>query len=113
MILKIREIRTTTDINKECVVLEVVSKGNIKGHVLALDIFEHSRVTSNNMRHFVFPDQEVNIGDFVVVSTRYGHTSKQQNKDGSITYFYFWNLHYLICSRQNTVILLQTLETQK
>ena len=113
MILKIREIRSDKDINKECIVLDVTTTGNLKGYILALDIFEHSRVTSNHMRHFVFPDQKVKAGDLIVISTRYGHTTSKEFEDQTTTYFYFWSLNHLICNRQNTAMLLYAYDSQK
>jgi hypothetical protein len=53
-------------------------------------------VSSNPTKVYWFPDQELSMGDTIVLYTNQGTPSQKTNTDGTKIYFYHWGL-------QNTI----------
>jgi len=89
------EIRGVIDygiLDSERVVLDILEDSNI-GHYMLLDTsYTHHNKPSRKIQHtYKFQNQQVKEGDIVILYTKAGKDSIQQNSY-AITYSFYWNL---------------------
>lgn len=92
MRIQIRSIREPGVPEKERLVLDAVQPDDIGHYVVFSTRILPSDAVSVRVRHtFWFPDQRVQPGDVIVLYTKKGRKSERKNKDGSTSYFFYWN----------------------
>lgn len=110
MKIEIDYIKDANDSEKERVVLKVNQPTNLGGYIIAESIQVGENAISSEIKNsYWLPDQELKIGDLVVLYTKKGEKSSVLNKDGSTTYFYYLGLNNPLFSEEKTgVILFET-----
>ncbi len=107
MKIEIDYIKDTNDSEKERVVFKVNQPTNLGGYVIAESVqVGESAISSEIKNPYWLPDQELKIGDLVVLYTKKGEKRSVLNKDGSTTYFYYWGLNKPLSSEEKTCVVL-------
>ncbi len=76
----------------EFVWLKVIAKTNIKGYAIVDRTFDSNEKISNEFRHiFIFPDLEVEKGEWVKLCTGNGTYGKVKSTSGAYIHKLFWN----------------------
>lgn len=107
--VKIQSITDAGVANKERIILTVLSSDNIGSYlVFSTKELEVGRISALPSNVYWFPDQEVRVGDLVVLYTGKGTPSQLINKDGTTSYFYHWGLDRTILNNNaDSVALLK------
>lgn len=93
MKIEIKYIKGFGDPEKERVVFKVNAPTNIGRYVVAESVkVNDSSISSEIKNQYWLPDQDLKIGDLVVLYTKKGEKKSVLNKDGSTTYFFYWGL---------------------
>ena len=80
---------------------------NLGGYVIAESVLVGENAISSEIKNsYWLPDQELKIGDLVVLYTKKGEKRSVLNKDGSTTYFYYWGLNNPLFSEEKTCVVL-------
>lgn len=79
--------------NKERLWLKVLANTSLKYFIVFDTTYTSENAISNIQRHaYWFKPKDVKAGDYVVLYTKQGVPSDQQNNDGSTTHFLYWGL---------------------
>lgn len=107
----IKYIKDFGNPEKERVVLKVNASTNIGQYVVAESVKVNDNAISAEIKNqYWFPDQELKVGDLVVLYTKKGEKKSVLNKDGSTTYFFYWGLENPLSSvKKSCVVLFETL----
>lgn len=109
MKLEIDYIKDIYDSEKERIVFKVNQPTNLGLYVVAESTqVGESSISSDIKNLYWLPDQELNVGDLVVLYTKKGDKRSVLNKDGSTTYFYYWGLEKSSSEEKTCVILFET-----
>lgn len=92
MALVITGIGDKGNLNSERVGFRVTAKGNLKYYVIFSTHFTENGFYNRSKDAYWFAPEDVQTGDKVVLYTRSGSDSFQNNDDGSKTYFKYWGL---------------------
>lgn len=74
---------------------------------------EEGRVTNLNRHSFIFPNLDVNTGDFIVIYTGNGKNNSFRNKRGTTTHALYWGLDVNIWNSSQDSALLVKVEEYK
>lgn len=78
--------------DEERVVLYVLEDCNLNWYLLFDSTYDENGNVSNKHRHmYVFPDQQVKKGDYVLLYTKTGKDHTHVNKVGTTTYNLYWD----------------------
>lgn len=115
MKIEIKYIKDFGDPEKERVVFKVNAPTNIGLYVVAESVKVNDNAISSEIKNqYWLPDQELKIGDLVVLYTKKGERKSVLNKDGSTTYFFYWGLENPLSSvEKSCVVLFETSWTFK
>ena len=76
----------------EFVWLEVIAKTNTKNYAIVDRTFDSKDKISNEFRHiFIFPDLEVEKGEWIILCTGNGTYEKVKSKSNVYVHKLFWN----------------------
>lgn len=93
MNIKISDIKDYGNLDKERVVLNVLSDVDLGKYVLSSTVeLPDNRISANINNIYWLPDQILKTGDMIVIYTKKGERSNRQNEDGTTTYFFYWGL---------------------
>lgn len=111
MKIVIKYIKDFGNPEKERVVLKVNAPTDIGQYVVAESVKVNENAISSEIKNqYWFPDQELKVGDLVVLYTKRGEKKSVLNKDGSTTYFFYWGLENPLSSvEKSCVVLFETL----
>lgn len=106
----IKYIKDFGNPEKERVVFKIDTATNLGFYVVAQSIKVQDNAISSNIKNtYWFPDQELKVGDLVVLYTKKGEKKSVLNKDGSMTYFFYWGLEEPLSSiNKSCVVLFET-----
>lgn len=91
MRVKITSIADRADLNKERIVMKVLSDTDIGGYAVFDAEYQEGIVTTGVQDVFWFPDKKVSAGDFVVLYTKRGKPSEKKLPiRGKTTHFFYW-----------------------
>ena len=115
MNIQIDYISDYGDIEKERIVLKVMSDTDLGKYLLATtNELQDSRISSKIQSVFWLPDQALKTGDRVVIYSKSGLKSNRKNDDGTITYFFYWGLPTSLTTIKDCgVVLFETTWTFK
>lgn len=106
MDLKIREVLDRKTDN-ERLVLDVIKDCRLGRYVVLDTTYDNEGNVSNKNRHvYLFPTQALKKGDLVVLYSKKGENSTIENKNGSISYFYYWGLDSTVWNNEGDEALL-------
>lgn len=110
-LVKIKSIVDPGISNDERVVFKATGSDNL-GLYLAFSTRETKPgfISSSPKNVFWFPDQEVKMGDLVVLYTKQGSSSQRKNTDGSMIYFYYWDINTTMWNNSTDSIALLKIE---
>ena len=93
MNVEIRAVRDKGDLNKERLVIKVLSNDDI-GQYLVLDTtyLPNGRISNKVQHPYWFPDKQVNEGDLVVLYSKVGTNYSKDFEDGTQTHFFYRGL---------------------
>lgn len=107
MKVEIKYIKDFGDPEKERVVFKVNAPTNIGLYVVAESVKVNDNAISSEIKNqYWFPDQNLGIGDLVVLYTKKGEKKSVLNKDGSTTYFFYWGLEKPLSSVDKSCVVL-------
>ncbi len=90
--LKIHSVVNASDPANEFVRLHTDVKINLKGFAVVDRTFDADGKVSNEFRHiYVFPDLEVNPGEWIRLYTGVGKNSTGENGNKEKVHFLYWN----------------------
>lgn len=105
MKIKIENVVDKGNLDRERVLLKVLSNEDLKNYVIMDSTFNSEGDISNTGRHaFKFPMKEVKKGDYICLFTKkMDTTSKSEfaNSIGSITHCFFWNREASVWNKNN------------
>jgi hypothetical protein len=91
MRVKIASIADRADLDKERIVMKVLSDTDIGSYAVFNAEVQNGVVTTGVQDVFWFPDKKVSEGDFVVLYTKRGKQSeKKLHVGGKMTHFFYW-----------------------
>lgn len=100
-------IKDTNDPEKERVVFKVIQPTNLGLYVVAKSVQVGDVSISSVIKNpYWFPDQELKLGDLVVLYTKGGEKRSVLNNDGTTTYFYYWGLDEPLSSIEKACVVL-------
>lgn len=107
MKIEIDYIKDFDDFDKARIVFRVNQVTNLGLYLVA----ESSQVGDNSISSGVknvywLPDQELKLGDLVVLYLKKGEKRSVTNNDGSITYFYYWGLNKTFSPENKSCVVL-------
>lgn len=86
-------IRDAGDIDNERIVFKVTKDTQLGKFLIAESSeLDNSRFSASLKNVYWFPDQDLKVGDVVILYTKKGGRNVIDNEDGSKSYFYYWNL---------------------
>jgi len=92
MSLKIHSVVNASNPENEFVRLHTEVKTNLKGYAIVDRTFDADGKVSNEFRHiYVFPDLEVNPGEWIRLYTGTGKNSTGENGNKEKVHFLYWN----------------------
>ncbi len=93
MKVKILYTKDKDSLDRERIVLKILSRTDIGQYLIADTTYYEDESVSNLLRHiYWFSDKIVHEGDYVVLYTKKGRESKFKNKSGTTTHKFFWGL---------------------
>lgn len=110
MALVITGIGDKGKLTGERVGFRVTSKGNLKYFCVFSTKFTENGFYNRSKDAFWFAPEEVNAGDKVVLYTKSGTDSFQNNDDGTKTYFKYWGLSNPLFTDEKKGIVVAELE---
>jgi len=91
MSLKINSVINAQNPDSEIVWLQASAKINLKGYALVDRTFDEKGKISNEFRHiFIFPDLEINSGEWVRLYTGNGKYSTSKTTKNEIIHNLYW-----------------------
>ena len=107
MNIEILSVKDAGNKEKERVVLNVVKDADLGDFIIATSVATSDDTISPNLKNvYWLPNKNVKAGDLVVVYTKKGKQRKIENKDGSISYFCYWDLADGLDSNEATTVVL-------
>lgn len=107
MNIKISDIKDYGNLEKERIVLNVLSDTDLGKYIIALTEELPDNLISSSIRDaYWLPDQSLKTGDMVVVYTKKGNRSSRKNEDGTTTYFLYWGQNEPLGRNQNNGVVL-------
>lgn len=115
MNIEIVSVKDAGNHDKERVVLNVVKDTDLGDYIIATSTANPDNTISPLIKNvYWLPNQSVKAGDLVVVYTKKGKQGKIENKDGSTSYFCYWDLKDTLSAKDDTtVVLFETTWTNK
>lgn len=115
MNIEIVSIKDSGNLDKERVILNVVKDTDLGDYIIATSKSNSDSTISPMIKNvYWLPNMNVKAGDLVVVYTKNGKQGKIENKDGSVSYFCYWDLKESLSANDNTtVVLFETRWTNK
>lgn len=107
MKLEIAYIKDSGNLEKERTVFRVAQPTNLGLYLVSQSVETSGTTFSSDIKNvYWLPDQELKIGDLVVLYTKKGEKSSTINEDGSTTYFYYWGLDKPLTSIEKSCVVL-------
>jgi hypothetical protein len=106
MNLSIRSFPDSGSIEKERLVLEVLSNTDIGEYIVLCTTVENGIITTNVRNVFWFPDKRAVAGDLVVLYTKAGAMVEKAALDGPRSHFFYWGLSESLWSNPNVSAVL-------
>lgn len=104
MELKVIKVEKENDVER--LVLEVTEDCNLWPYIVFDSTYDNG-VESNLHRHsFIFPNQNVKNGDYILLYTREGESNRYRNRGGTTTWEYFWGLDVNVWNQEEDEVLL-------
>lgn len=101
MKLRISDIRDAGNLDKERVVINVLSATDVGRFLLLQTGLKDSGTVTNKVRFaFWFPDKKVSAGDFVILYTKKGSNTEAPFKEVK-SHFFYWGLEDSIWATPN------------
>jgi hypothetical protein len=92
MSLTIYSVKNSNNPDDEIVRFQTSKRINLKGYALVDRTFDADGDISNEFRHiFIFPDLEVQPGEFVRLYTGKGEYKKGNHSNGHVIHYLYWN----------------------
>lgn len=115
MKIEITSYKDLGDKDKERIILTVKEKIELGNCIIATTtVNDNDTISADITNVYWLPNQEVKVGDLVVIYTKSGAKRKIENEDGSTSYFFYWGLPNPLMSLKNsTVVLFETTWTNK
>ena len=93
MKLTVVKVKEHGSLKNERIILKAISDVDVGSYMIADTTYIKENEVSNKLRHtFWLPDKVINKNDLVVIYTKVGKDSVNNNKSGSKTYFFYWGL---------------------
>lgn len=94
MNIAIDYIKDSGNLDKERIVFSVIANGQLGKYLMAeSEMLEGARFSAQIHNTYWFPDQEIMVGDRIVLYTKIGTPNVTENEDGSKIYFFYWGLN--------------------
>lgn len=77
---------------KERIILNALTDGDIGRHAIFLAKKNQTGITNAIENVYWFPDKKIQAGDLVVLYTNEGFQSETHNNNGTTTHFFHWGL---------------------
>lgn len=104
--MEIKVIKVEKKNDDERLVLEVTEDCNLWPYIVFDSTFNNG-VGSNLHRHsFIFPNQNVSNGDFILLYTGEGDSNHYRNRAGTTTWEFFWGLDVNVWNQEEDEVLL-------
>lgn len=93
MHIQIIKVKDAGDLDNERIIFKATKSCNINWYVLFDSTYESDGTPSNLWRHlYIFPDLEVEEGDFIWLYTKKGQNRQRTNNSQTTTHELFWGL---------------------
>lgn len=90
---KIRGLREPGNLEKERVTIEILEDGDAGKLIITSTIQKGPDNVSPRIKNpYWIPDQEVKMGDLVIVYTKKGQNNVRKNNDDTTSYFFYMGL---------------------
>ena len=106
MKIDIRSILNRGDIERERLILDVLSATDIGDYILLRAGYRGDSVTTGIRNAFWFPYKAVSRGDLIIIFTKSGRERERSRNDGSTVHSYFWGLEKAIWDKGNSAPVL-------
>ena len=98
----------------ECIVFRMLEDSNLSRYILFDNTYDEDGNVSNINRHnFIFPNLNVNKGDFIRIYTKKGERNAFSNKSHTTTYELYWGFdeEYTIWNNPSDVAVIIKIES--
>lgn len=107
MTIEIKYVKDAGNLSKERVILKVNENDDIGRYILFDTTYYDDGSVSNEIRHSIwFPDKTIHAGDLVIAYTKNGKNSQKENKDGTISHFFYLGLGKTIWNKDGDAVVL-------
>lgn len=107
MNLVIDYIRDAGNLDKERIVFKVEGNTQIGRYLIAETYLTEDAMFSSKIQNvYWFPDMELKTGDRIILYTKKGENNMSSNEDGTINYFFYWNLENSHLKSNNPCVVL-------
>ena len=96
MNIRIQTVADKGVLEKERLILRVLSDTDVGEYVLFRAGYRDGSVTTGVRNTLWFPDKAVSKGDLVVVYTKSGRENERRKDDGLMLHFFYWGLNEAI-----------------
>ena len=101
MKIDIQSIADKGNLEKERLILKVITDTNIGDYLVLQTGFNNDEVTIATFQSYWFPYKPVSAGDIVVIYTRSGKENEKELKEGRKAYFFYWGINSAIWNRKD------------
>jgi hypothetical protein len=103
----ISSIADKGDLKNERIGFKVLKDCQLKYFIVFKTTKSNNGFTNSSKNAFWFLPTQVNAGNKIVLYTKKGTNSMKENKDGTLTYFFYWKLETpLFKSDKDKVVLI-------
>lgn len=97
MKLIIKQVKDHGTIKNERIILQAIDNVDVGYYMIADTTYINKDEVSNKLRHtFWMPDKIIKKDDLIVIYTKNGKDSINNNKSGTQTHFFYWGLEKTI-----------------
>ena len=107
MKIEIDYIKDINDSEKARVIFKINQPVNLGSYIVAQSVqVGETSISSKIENAYWLPDQELKLGDLVVLYAKKGEKRSVLNEDGTTTFFYYWGLDKPTLSEEKSCVVL-------
>lgn len=112
--MEIQVVKVDRANENELVVMKVIEDCNLWPFILFDSTFEDGELSNLNRHSYMFPNQDVKTGDFVLLYTHDGQDNHYSNRAGSTTWEFYWGLDVNVWNTdRDEVVLVKSAEVKR
>lgn len=104
--MELKVIKVEKENDDERLVLEVTEDCNLWPYIVFDSSYNDGADLNLHRQSFIFPNQNVKTGDYILLYTKDGDNNSYRNRGGTITWEYFWGLDVNVWNKEEDEVLI-------